>query len=237
MANNTYADFIASLNEHNHNINLMFENMEYNPLNALNVARLTLNILKIPCIETENMTEKLDSYTALIKQTINDYKLNSFGVNNNNNQFICTRLFLMGALSAISSGVAMAIVKNANKSVFLSRESIVNSALQINDLLSLIKDFEDSNIKRNEMIDSNANSYYLLIEIVHDSIQIILNTSLSLPMRKKIKMERDRNLIELCAELYNSVDNFYLDKFINDNNLNIDEMEIIPMGREVYYYV
>ena len=237
MANNTYADFIASLNELDHNIKSMFTEMEYNPQNALNVARLILNILKMPCISPDNMTEKLDGYSALIRQTISGYKSNSFGVNNINNQFICTRLFLMGALASIASGVAMSVVSNINKAVFLSREAIVNSALQINDLLSLIKDFEDSKITKNDMVDSNASTYFILIEIVHDSIQIILNTSLSLPMRKKIKLERDRNLIELCAEFYNSVDNYYLDKFINDNNLNIDEMEILPMGREVYYYV
>jgi hypothetical protein len=55
-------------------------------------------------------------------------------------------------------------------------------------------------------------------------------------MRRLVKLDRDRNFIELCAELYGSVDNFYLDKLIVENNLNIDELEIIPMGAEVAYY-
>jgi hypothetical protein len=56
-------------------------------------------------------------------------------------------------------------------------------------------------------------------------------------MQRSITLNRDRNFIELCAELYGGVDNYYLDRFISENNLNIDELEIIPMGREVSYYV
>jgi hypothetical protein len=56
-------------------------------------------------------------------------------------------------------------------------------------------------------------------------------------MRRTIILDRDRNFIELCAELYGTVDNYYLDRFISENDFSIDELEIIPMGREVSYYV
>jgi hypothetical protein len=90
---------------------------------------------------------------------------------------------------------------------------------------------------KNDFIDSDATAHFSLIELVNSSSQIILNASLSMPLRKTVKLERDRNYIELCAELYDSVDNYYLDKFIIENNMNIDELEILPMGREVSYYV
>jgi prophage DNA circulation protein len=217
-----------------------------NVTNALNTARLILNILNMPVKSINNLSETLKGYTTLAGQIMNSYKTNPYGNNNNNNTFTLTRLVLSGAVASISTGFAMGVVSKVNeagrenKSAYLnviSRESIINSVIQINNLLSSVKDFEDSKIEKNDFIDNNATTYLTLIEIVNISAQIILNTSLSLPMRKTIKLERDRNIIELCAEIYESVDNYYIDKFIIENNINIDELEIIPMGREVSYYV
>jgi hypothetical protein len=56
-------------------------------------------------------------------------------------------------------------------------------------------------------------------------------------MKRIIKLDRDRNIIELCAEIHGSVDNYFIDELLIENNLSIDDMEIIPMGREVSYYV
>jgi hypothetical protein len=110
-------------------------------------------------------------------------------------------------------------------------------AVQLNSLLQTIREYEDKKIEGNTFIDTNASTYILLTQLVNKSIQLILNACFSLPMRRTIKLDRDRNYIELCAELYGDVDDYYLDSLIIENNLNIDEMEIIPMGREVTYYV
>jgi hypothetical protein len=54
-------------------------------------------------------------------------------------------------------------------------------------------------------------------------------------MQKTITLDRDRQVIELCAELYGTTD--YLDDFITSNNFNADEIELLPMGKKVSYYV
>jgi hypothetical protein len=54
-------------------------------------------------------------------------------------------------------------------------------------------------------------------------------------MQRTITLDRDRQVIELCAELYGSTD--YLDDFIIENNFNINEIELLPMGKRVSYYV
>jgi hypothetical protein len=84
-------------------------------------------------------------------------------------------------------------------------------------------------------IDTNASAYLELIELVYASIQIILNSSLSFSMKRTIILDRDRHVIELCSELYGSP--AYMDGFIMENDFNIDEMELLPMGKEVSYYV
>ena len=54
--------------------------------------------------------------------------------------------------------------------------------------------------------------------------------------RRIIKLDRDRQIIELLAELYGEVDSHY-DEFVSDNNLNWETIQVIPMGTEVAYYV
>lgn len=124
-----------------------------------------------------------------------------------------------------------------NSGGVLSREAAVAVALQLNNLLSTIQNYEDEKIEKNNFIDSNATAYLMLNQLVYNSINLIFNVALSLPMKRIIKLTYDRNIIELCAEIYGSVDNFFIDKLIVENNLSIDEMEIISMGREVFYYV
>jgi hypothetical protein len=119
----------------------------------------------------------------------------------------------------------------------LTREAAVAVATQLYSMLQEITYFEDEKIKKNNFIDTNATTYLLMKKLVNKSIQLILNSCFALPMKKTIKLDRDRNFIELCAELYGTVDDSYLDQLIIENNLNIDELEILPIGREVTYYV
>ena len=72
-------------------------------------------------------------------------------------------------------------------------------------------------------------------DVVSNSIQHIIDSSFSLPSRKSIILGEDRQVVELVYELYGNLNR--LDEFIVDNNLNYNEIEVIPMGREVAYYV
>jgi hypothetical protein len=117
----------------------------------------------------------------------------------------------------------------------ISREETIQVMNQLISLFETVKSFQDTKIGNNIIIDSNSNTYLLLNELIYASIQLIQNASFSLPMQRTIRLNRDRQVIELCCELYGSAD--YLDKFIAENDFNIDEIELVPMGREVTYYV
>ena len=54
---------------------------------------------------------------------------------------------------------------------------------------------------------------------------------------KIIKVDRDRQIIELLCQLYGEDGFNRMDEFINDNELTADEIVCLPMGREVKYYV
>jgi hypothetical protein len=253
---NKSADFATSYKELKSNVTSMFDKAENVVKSCLNIGRISLNMMKMPSRVITDITEKVKGYTQLITQMTNQFKNDPFGTNNIKNAFASVRLVLTGAVASLASGSALSIAGSAANGAalasggqatggvayssgtgVLSRETAIATAIQINNLLQTIQEFEDKKIEQNAFIDSDANTYLLLIELVYNSIKLILDVSFSLPMLRTIKLDRDRNVIELCAELYNSVDNYYLDKLITENNLNIDELEIIPMGRKVAYYV
>ena len=74
------------------------------------------------------------------------------------------------------------------------------------------------------------------MDVVQSTIALILNTAFSLKKRRIIVLDRDRQVIELVAELYGEIDS-HLDEFISDNDLNWNTIKVIPMGTEVAYYV
>jgi hypothetical protein len=117
----------------------------------------------------------------------------------------------------------------------ISREETIQVMNQLISLFETVKRFQDTKIGKDIIVDSNSNTYLLLNELIYSSIQLIQNASFSLPMQRTIRLNRDRQIVELCCELYGSAD--YLDKFIAENDFNIDEIELLPMGREVSYYV
>jgi len=259
-------ELTVTINELKNSIDTMFESAnERESIGALlrsgesavqkrlNTARLALNAMRQPSQRLINVLEKVRGYSLLIAQIRNQFRNDPFGLNNIRNVFASTRLTLSGAIASIATGSALSIAQNATNNTqeantrsrgdfstadgVMSREAAVAIAIQLNTLLSTIQNHEDTKIEQNNFIDSNATAYYKMIKVIYYSINLIFIVALSLPMKKIIKLDRDRNIIELCAEIYGSVDNFFIDKLIVENYLSIDDMEIIPMGREVSYYV
>jgi hypothetical protein len=279
-----FADFITSMRELKNNIKSFLNKSESLVQKAINIARLKLNLMKLPSRMIINITEKIKGYSRLIAQILNQFKNDPYGTNKIKNAFASTRLVLSGAIASVSSGAALSIANSAGRggaltpagsgggvagsapgagggasgggsasggttgggsvagtgaaaSGVLTREAAVAVAVQLKSMLQDIQDFEDVKIEKNNFIDSNASTYLLMVQLINKSIQLILTSCFALPMKRTIKLDRDRNFIELCAELYGTVEDVYLDRLIIENNLNIDELEIVPMGREVTYYV
>jgi hypothetical protein len=72
---------------------------------SIDIARLTLNAMKIPSRMIVNISEKIKGYSR--------FKNDPQGVNNIKNAFASTRLVLGGAIASVSSGVALSIADSA----------------------------------------------------------------------------------------------------------------------------
>jgi hypothetical protein len=116
-----------------------------------------------------------------------------------------------------------------------SREEAVEAANKVAEFFENTTAFQDMKIAQNAFVDAAPAAHIALTELVYSSIQLVLNAAFALPMQKTIVLDRDRQVIELCAELYGTTD--YLDDFIIENNFNLDEIELLPMGKKVSYYV
>jgi hypothetical protein len=139
-----------------------------------------------------------------------------------------------------------AVVRNSGTA---SREEAVETAASILGMMDGLITFSDAKIEtlnessasiqaqsaKDIYIDANAASYIALKELVQQSANLIMNASFALPMQRTFTLDRDRQVIELCAELYGTVD--YVDNFIISNNLSIDEIELLPAGTKVMHYV
>lgn len=64
----------------------------------------------------------------------------------------------------------------------------------------------------------------------------LVEISFSLFPERYVILDRERALLELCAELYGRVDDATIDQLIMNNNLTGDEILELPRGRRITYY-
>jgi hypothetical protein len=255
----SFADWLASAKELKDNIKKMYlkgaeiaDKAESAYTTALNIGRLTLRLMKLPSTVSVSLSEKIKGFANLTANLINQYKNDPFGTEKIKAAYATANLALTGACAAIASGSALTIAEvaamtgatpasatkkaAASKSAGTgSRVEAVEAANRIVDFFETVTDFQDAKIAQNVFVDAAPTAHLALSELVHSSVQLVLNASFALPMQKTITLDRDRQVVELCAELYGSPD--YLDDFIIENNFNIDEIELLPMGKRVSYYV
>ena len=236
-----FSDFVSTVTELKGQVNAFFDKADGRMNGALNTARLVLNMMRIPSQVVIGVSEKIKGYSALIFTLAGQFKNDPFGVRNVVNSVMSSRLFLQGALASLASGVALQLASQAaqegrgSDAPVCSRDEALNAAFAIIDLFELIKGFDDKKVASNSFVDTNTDTYFLLYDLVQKSVQFILNSAFNLPMQRTIVLDRDRQIIELSAELYGSVD--YIDSIIFDNKLTADEIVVLPMGREITYFV
>lgn len=196
------------------------------------VAMQTIKLIRLPANAAINASAKVEGYAAAARGIIRNFKNDPANITNAKNQWAATRLMLQSLIVACAGGVAVSISKS--NLTLRSREEAVRIATDIAELYDEIIEFEEKNIGKDFFVETGE-GYNSMRDVVSMSIQHIIECSFSLPNRKSIILGEDRQIIELVYELYGNLDK--LDEFIIDNNLNYNEIEVIPMGREVAYYV
>jgi hypothetical protein len=190
------------------------------------VGSQLITLMRIPTQTDITINEKIDLYNGIINTELQTNYSKLQYANEPNNLFVSATLQVYSALQASCESVLIGEIKTRQEAIVLSEKIL--------DSFDSIQTWVDDNIRNLESIDTGQ-SYSSLIEAVTITIVYLIDLAFELPSEKFLILDEERNIIELVSELYQDLDQ--LDFFITSNNLTCDEIEILPQGKEVVYYV
>lgn len=186
------------------------------------LALNTIQLVSLPSSASSSIKERLDGYGSLVSLIVN-----SSNDGKQNNTARTQDLY-------VNSYVAAA-VESALNTTYTTKSEAINAVDQLITMFDNVVSWRDDLLVELGEADSGE-TYQIIQDIVALSTAYIVNLSFSLQQERIICTDRNRNMIELSAELYGETDT-RLDFFINSNNLTGSEILEIPKGREIRYYV
>lgn len=253
---------LQRLNEFKLNVTNWVSKVDTLASKAQEIATVVIKTARLPSeIAIEGMA-KIEGYSSVIKDLLNNVKMDPVGDNAIKNQYAATSTMVGAMVASLSFGVAKSAKEGAfaslvvsessgtsdnygssgsgtgsqsNAGKILSRGDVFAIADAVAVQFEVYKDYIDGQVAKNAFVDTGE-SYEAVLETVIKSVQMLHEVAFDLPMARTIKLGKDRQLYELLCELYGKQGFDRADEFIMDNGLNADEIELIPMGREVRYY-
>lgn len=251
-----------TLNEFKMNVTNWVKKVDTLATKAQEIATVVIKTARLPSEIAIGAMAKVEGYSSIIKDFLNNAKKDPVGANAIKNQYAATSTMVGAMVAALSYGVAKSAKEGvsasggssgssssfsssggsgnvagvqANAGKILSRGDVFAIADAVTAQFDVYKNYIDSQVAKNAFVDTGE-SYEAVLETVIKSVEMLHEVAFDLPMARTIKLGKDRQLYELLCELYGKQGFDRVDEFIMDNGLNADEIELIPMGREVRYY-
>ena len=247
---------MQKLNEFKMNVTNWVKKVDTLASKAQEIATVVIKTARLPSEIAVGAMAKIEGYSSLIKDFLNNVKADPVGANAIKNQYAATSTMVGAMVAALSYGVAKSAKEGAsasggssgsisrsvnasqvqiNAGKILSRGDVFAIADAVTAQFEIYKNYIDSQVAKNAFVDTGE-SYEAVLETVIKAVEMLHEVAFDLPMARTIKLGKDRQLYELLCELYGKQGFDRVDEFIMDNGLNADEIELIPMGREVRYY-
>lgn len=253
---------LQRLNEFKLNVTNWVSKVDTLASKAQEIATVVIKTARLPSEIAIGAMAKVEGYSSVIKDFLNNAKKDPVGANAIKNQYAATSTMVGAMVASLSYGVAKSAKEGASESggssgslssvsssggsgnvagvqanagKILSRGDVFAIADAVTAQFEIYKNYIDSQVAKNAFVDTGE-SYEAVLETVIKSVQMLHEVAFDLPMARTIKLGKDRQLYELLCELYGKQGFDRVDEFIMDNGLNADEIELIPMGREVRYY-
>lgn len=207
---------------------------------ALITSPLTLGfqmaeLIALPARDARDFAAMADGYSALLDNLLTSaaalpwllsVPAGSRAEKSRANAFLCTDL-------AVSS-VVMALGVAGLSATYQTRGEAVQAADVILGAFDTVAAWREAGFDTIGVVDTGE-SYAALRELTASVAGFLLNLSFSLLAERRAVLSRPRALLELCAELYGSVDD-RLDLLIASNNILPGEILELPRGRTVIWY-
>ncbi|MDD5353080.1 MAG: DNA circularization N-terminal domain-containing protein [Candidatus Omnitrophica bacterium] len=218
--------FLEGLTKLNENIKKSYTTIQESFTN--NIENLTeepgavidqlITLLSTPSNISASASAQIQGYGSAIDNIINAGET----IYNN---FVNSIAFVAGLFGSLNLSMPNALFTNRPEAISAS-ESIIS-------LFENITTWLDDNITALELPDTGE-IYDSILKLYSQTIIYLIDLSFDLPKEIILTLREDRQLIELCAELYGDLDK--LDFFIQTNKLNSDLIELLPMGTVIKYY-
>lgn len=209
------------------------------------------NLIRVPSRAVAGIGSRMDAYSRLLDDIIGDPASNpeeQFGSGTSllqrrdsvANDFHSSDLFV---LNAVSGSIAAATARPAAgaPATFTTRGQAIaaanaiaqqfDAAVTFRDdafhMLGSIADVSETRLDTGESLQALQTASSL-------AVGFLVQISFGLKPEQVITLDRDRTIIDLSAELFDTVDS-KLDLLINNNNLSGDEILELPKGRDIVF--
>jgi prophage DNA circulation protein len=199
----------------------------------LSLARQIVNLISAPSRALTGIFDRLAGYRAMAEDIFGTSRASSAdrAISANlrlqaQNDF---RLADLGAQAAVAGSVR-AVLNHE----FTTKPEALAAAEEILSQLDAVVAWRQERFAELDIVDTGE-SYQALQEAVALAAGFLVQVSFNLVPERAIVLDRPRTVIDLCAELYGTVDDRE-DFFISSNNLTGSEILLIPRGRRIVYY-
>jgi hypothetical protein len=206
------------------------------------LAQQVLNFVQAPARILEGLASRVDGYGIMLARIFAQYEpnasidtttLENVAESLRNDFQTADLLFALGSIS----GSVLSIVDQS----YQTRPEALKAADDVLEQLGESVAWRDERYETLgagslQTIDTGA-SYQAIQEAVAQAAGYLVETSFSLVPERAIVTDRARTILDLCAQLYGSVEDEQLDLLIASNDFGGDEILEVPMGRRVVYYV
>ena len=204
------------------------------------LALQTCQLIQSPSRATRALTDRVEGYLGTLIGALGQFMGSVFASSDEpsitfeqeGNDFAVQDLVAQATLSSM-------LIASINMQ-YPTRAKALGAVVSLIDQIDALTDWRD---KRAEQLFAARGLKALDVgrgySALHRSSTLTLGTLVSvgfaLRTERKIVLGRPRQLVELCAELYGSVENAALNKLINDNDLTGSQILELAPGTEIAY--
>lgn len=197
------------------------------------LARQLINLTTAPARALAGIAARLESYAALLDRMVRSSASSPADVSvipalrvRRSNDFHLASL--------LASAAVQGAVSSTNETTFTAKPEALAAAEAVIAQAEALTAWSDERYGGLEQIDEGE-GYQALQETVALAVGFLVEISFSLVPERAIVLDRPRNIIELAAEIYGSIDD-RLDFLISTNKLTGSGIIELPRGRRVVYY-
>jgi prophage DNA circulation protein len=197
------------------------------------LARQMMNLVTAPARALAGILARLEAYSNLLDRMVRTSTSAPADVSvipalrvRRQNEF---QIAALVAQAAVQGSVA-----SVDENAFTAKPEALAAAEAILAQADALTAWSDQRYGDQEVIDAGE-GYQALQETIALAVGFLVEISFSLVPERSIVLDRPRNIVELAAEIYGSVDD-RLDFLISTNKLTGSGIILLPRGRRIFYY-